>query len=121
MKKIVLSLAVVFAMGMVACGGSEKKADDSMDNDTQIEVVEDSAEVEAAPAEDTVATEEVAEETTTTTTTKTKSKKDKVAETVKEKVVDPVKEKTEKIVEQGKEVTKSAADKLREKMQNKDN
>lgn len=62
MKKVVLSLAVLFSMAMVSCGGN--KAEATADSDTMVvtdEAVEvavdsanDSATVEAAAATDTV-------------------------------------------------------------------
>lgn len=56
MKKLVLSLAVVFAVGMVSCGGNDKKADENCDS-TPVETVEETAvvEEETAPAADSQA------------------------------------------------------------------
>ena len=53
MKKLVLSLAVVFAVGMVSCGSNEKK--DAECDSTQVETVEETAVIEEAPAADSPA------------------------------------------------------------------
>lgn len=58
MKKLVLSLAVIFAVGMVSCGGNDKKeACDSPVADTT-EVVEAAVVEEEAPATDSPAAEQ---------------------------------------------------------------
>lgn len=135
MKKIVLSLAVVFAMGMVACGGSEKKADDSANCDSNVQpeaVMTDSpanadstpAEVEE-PATETqapAATEKKSSKTTTTTTTTTKKGEDKSlsqkAEEVKQAAEDTrtkVEKATEDAVDQGKNFSKKVKDKIKNK------
>ena len=69
MKKLVLSLAVVFAVGMVSCGGGEKKCEDTnCDTQAPVEVVDETAVVEevagdsnAAPADTAAQAETPAE------------------------------------------------------------
>ena len=56
MKKLVFSLAVLFSVAMVSCGGN--KAAEAVDSDTIVEV----AEVVAADSNDTTVAVEVAEE-----------------------------------------------------------
>ena len=64
MKKVVLSLAVLFSVAMVACNGN-KKAEEAVDSDSIIAATEVVAEaVEATtPAGDTVVAVEAAAET----------------------------------------------------------
>lgn len=61
MKKVVLSLAVLFSMAMVSCGGN--KTDAANDSDSMVvETVEDTLAVEATS--DSTANVEVAADTT---------------------------------------------------------
>ncbi len=61
MKKVVLSLAVLFSMAMVSCGGN--KNDEVKDSDSMVvETVEDTLNVEATS--DSTANVEVAADTT---------------------------------------------------------
>ena len=63
MKKVVLSLAVLFSMAMVSCGGNKETA--AADSDSMVaveETVEDTLTVE--PTSDSTANVEVAADTT---------------------------------------------------------
>lgn len=133
MKKIALSLAVVFAMGMIACGGSEKKTDDSVDTQMEeltdsnvvVETPVDSPEVgapaeEAAPVEEATAVKEDAKKAAKSSLNDAKDKVKDAAKDVKDAAKDAAQdvkekatEKAEQIKEAGADAAKKAVDKLK--------
>ena len=58
MKKVILSLAVLFSVAMVSCGGN--KAAEAVDSDTIVELQAEEAVVEDTLANDSVVNETVA-------------------------------------------------------------